>query len=109
MQRSETATSSSMNSLATRDGQARQHRGAASPTGEQRSLDRSGVAVIAANEEVAAKMNSLLRRMRRHVIGLGVGNGVGAQMPPAVDSAAPPGAEFLSDEGFDLWIAHARA
>ena len=72
-------------------------------------MDRSGVAVITANEQVAAKVNSLFGRMRWHVIGLGVGNGVGAQMPPTVDCAAPPGLKLLSDEGFDLWIADTRA
>jgi hypothetical protein len=98
-----------MNSLGASSGQARQHRRAASPTGEQRSLDRSRVAVITANEQVISKVNSLFRRMRWHVIGLGMGNGVSAQMPPIVDSAAPPGVEFLSDERFDMWIADARA
>jgi len=37
---------------------------ARSPTGKQRTLYRAGVAVIAADEQVAAKVNSLLRWMR---------------------------------------------
>ena len=71
-------------------GEAGQDRFATPSPGEQRALDRAGIAMISADEQVTFEMHPLLGRMWGDVVGLGVSDGIGAQVSPCVDGAAPP-------------------
>ena len=66
---------------------------------EQRTLDRRGVAVVAADEQPVTQRHPSASIERRLRVGLAVDDVVHPQHPPVVDRCAPPLAQLRTDGG----------